>query len=166
MDDARLIVSPRERPALTVVQCAESSAPTTRREKPLAAAIAFIGTDFPETDFQPAWCVASPGARLIFRGSKLSPQQPRRFFAQSSRSAGPEPAPRAGSECAVISRTLHWAILSIRRAAGAIDYTQTTCSTGAMPTQQSSAANTMDRPCSPTWQAFTPTQLRKPGNKN
>eukprot|EP00825_Cyclidium_porcatum_P032828 TRINITY_DN34987_c0_g1_i1.p2 TRINITY_DN34987_c0_g1~~TRINITY_DN34987_c0_g1_i1.p2 ORF type:complete len:164 (+),score=3.47 TRINITY_DN34987_c0_g1_i1:94-585(+) len=45
-------------------------------------------------------------------------------------------------------------------------YTQTTCSTGAMPTPQSSSANTMDKPCSPTWQAFTPTQPHKPGNKN
>src|ERR1035437_1470059 len=36
------------------------------------------------------------------------------------------------------------------RAADAIAYTQTTCSTGAMPTPQSSAANTMDKPCSPT----------------
>src|SRR5664280_263061 len=51
-------------------------------------------------------------------------------------------------------------------AADAIAYTQTTCSTGAMPTPQSSAANTMDKPCSPTWQAFTPTQPHKPGNKN
>ncbi|MGA7795767.1 MAG: hypothetical protein WCA19_22265 [Candidatus Acidiferrales bacterium] len=50
-------------------------------------------------------------------------------------------------------------------AADAIAYTQTTCSTGAMPTPQSSAANTMDKPCSPTWQAFTPTQPHKPGNK-
>src|SRR5579863_1522811 len=52
------------------------------------------------------------------------------------------------------------------RPADAIAYTQTTCSTGAMPTPQSSAANTMDKPCSPTWQAFTPTQPHKPGNKN
>src|ERR1035441_1454451 len=51
-------------------------------------------------------------------------------------------------------------------AADAIAYTQTTCSTGATPTPQSSAANTMDKPCSPTWQAFTPTQPHKPGNKN
>src|ERR1035438_6296116 len=50
--------------------------------------------------------------------------------------------------------------------ADAIAYTQTTCLTGAMPTPQSSAANTMDKPCSPTWQAFTPTQPHKPGNKN
>src|ERR1035437_9619440 len=50
-------------------------------------------------------------------------------------------------------------------AADAIAYTQTTCSTGAMPTPHSSAANTMDKPCSPTWQAFTPTQPHKPGNK-
>jgi hypothetical protein len=35
-----------------------------------------------------------------------------------------------------------------------------------MPTPQSSAAITMDKPCSPTWQAFTPTQPHKPGNKN
>jgi hypothetical protein len=47
-----------------------------------------------------------------------------------------------------------------------IAYTRTTCSTGATPTPQSSAANTMHKPCSPTWQAFTPTQLHKPGNKN
>src|SRR3977135_2134034 len=53
-----------------------------------------------------------------------------------------------------------------RRAADAIAYTQTTCSTGATPTPQSSAANTMDKPCSPTCQAFTPTQPHKPGNKN
>jgi hypothetical protein len=53
-----------------------------------------------------------------------------------------------------------------RRAADAIAYTQTTCSTGAMPTPQSSAANTMDKTCTPTWQAFTPTQPHKPGNKN
>src|SRR5271166_3151138 len=50
-------------------------------------------------------------------------------------------------------------------AAKAIAYTQTTCSTGAMPTPQSSA-NTMDKPCSPTWQAFTPTQPHNPGNKS
>ena len=45
-------------------------------------------------------------------------------------------------------------------------YTQTTCSTGAVPTPQSSAANTRNKPCSPTWQAVTPTQPHKPGNKN
>src|SRR5688572_27463294 len=67
----------------------------------------------------------------------------------------------------------HWSqvrfsgvIASGRCAADAIAYTQTTCSTGAMPTPQSSAANTPDKPCSPTWQAFTPTQPHKPGNKN
>jgi hypothetical protein len=53
-----------------------------------------------------------------------------------------------------------------RHATDAIAYTQTTCSTGAMPTPQLSAANTMDKPCSPTWQAFTLTQPHKPGNKN
>src|ERR1019366_8170546 len=58
------------------------------------------------------------------------------------------------------------AAVQCMRAADAIAYTQTTCSTGAMPTPQSSAANTMDKPCSPTWQAFTPTQPHKPGNKN
>ena len=52
------------------------------------------------------------------------------------------------------------------RAADAITYNQTTCSTGAMPTQQSSAADTMGRACSPTWQASTPTQLHKLGNKD
>jgi hypothetical protein len=53
-----------------------------------------------------------------------------------------------------------------RRAADAIAYTQTTCSTGVMPTPQSLAPNTMDKPCSPTWQTFTPTQPDKPGKKN
>ena len=53
-----------------------------------------------------------------------------------------------------------------RPVADAITYTQTTCSTGAMPIPQSSVASTMDKPCSPTWQAFTPTQPHKPGNKN
>jgi hypothetical protein len=47
----------------------------------------------------------------------------------------------------------------------AIAYTQTTCSTEAMPTPQSSAENTMDKLCSLTWQAFTPTRPHKPGNK-
>src|SRR5690242_8510164 len=51
-------------------------------------------------------------------------------------------------------------------AANAIAYTQTTCSTGVMPTPQSSAANAMDKPYSPIWQPFTPTQPQKPGNKN
>src|SRR5258708_39486236 len=51
-------------------------------------------------------------------------------------------------------------------AADAIAYTQTTCSTGAMPIPQSSAANIMDEPCSLTWQASTHTQPHKPGNKN
>src|ERR1019366_4219159 len=68
--------------------------------------------------------------------------------------------------CIAPSRRLDRTKPSGRRAADAIAYTQTTCSTGAMPTPQSSAANTMDNPCSPTWQAFTPTQLHKPGNKN
>jgi hypothetical protein len=50
-------------------------------------------------------------------------------------------------------------------AADAIAYTQPTCSTVAMPTPQSSVANTMDKPCSSTWQTFTATQRHKPGNK-
>jgi hypothetical protein len=53
-----------------------------------------------------------------------------------------------------------------RRAADAIAYTQTTCSTAVMPTRQSLAPNAMDKPCSPTWQTFTPTQPDKPGKKN
>jgi diguanylate cyclase (GGDEF)-like protein len=47
-----------------------------------------------------------------------------------------------------------------------IEYNQTTCLTEAMPTPQSSAVDTTGNPCSPTWQAFTPTQLSRPGNKN
>src|SRR3974377_1472625 len=52
-----------------------------------------------------------------------------------------------------------------RRAPAAIAYTQTTCSTGVMPTPQSLAAKTMAKPCFLIWQAFTPTQPHKPGNK-
>ncbi len=48
----------------------------------------------------------------------------------------------------------------------AIAYTQTTCSTGAMPIPPSSAASITDEPCSHTWQAFTHTQPHKPGNKD
>src|SRR5215469_11013638 len=52
------------------------------------------------------------------------------------------------------------------RAANAIAYTQTTCSTGAMPAPRSLAARTMSKPCFRTLQALTPTQPHKPGNKN
>jgi NADPH:quinone reductase-like Zn-dependent oxidoreductase len=63
----------------------------------------------------------------------------------------------------VLLQAVRWKMLA---EADAIAYTQTTCSTGAIPTPQSSAANIMDKPCSPTWQAFIPTQPHKPGNKN
>src|ERR1700688_2006913 len=59
-----------------------------------------------------------------------------------------------------------WIAQSPLAAADAIAYTQNICSTGAMPTPQSSAANPMDSPGSPTCQAFTPTHHHKPGNKN
>src|SRR4029077_16322276 len=63
------------------------------------------------------------------------------------------------SRLVVVAARIQWCT-------GAIAYTQTTCSTGAMPLPQSSAAKIMDKPCSPTCQAFTLTQAHKPGNKN
>src|SRR5258708_2032084 len=65
----------------------------------------------------------------------------------------------------VVQRFLSLVVASATPSADAIAYTQTTCSTGAIPTPQSSAANTKDKPCSPTWQTLTPTQPHKPGNK-
>lgn len=51
-------------------------------------------------------------------------------------------------------------------AADDLAYTQTRCSTAAMPSPPSSVESTMDKPCSLTWRAFIPTQPHKPGNEN
>lgn len=75
----------------------------------------------------------------------------------------PLPAPTNQS---VTRLGVHVARTPATLAADAIAYNLATCSTGAMPTPQLSAENTMEKPCSPTWQASTPTQPRKPGNKN
>jgi hypothetical protein len=109
--------------------------------------------------------------RHIFYSGKLSmqqpepPENPESFLPKFSLSISWDSQTKSAHQSINLEQALDAAVQCIR-AADTIAYTQTTCSTGAMPTPQSSTANTMDKPCSPTWQAFTPTQPHKPGNKN
>src|SRR5260370_37450277 len=107
-----------------------------------------------------------PAARSSAASSLCSHRSTREsFLPKFSLSISWDSQTKSAHQSINLEQALDAAVQCIR-AADAIAYTQTTCSTGAMPTPQSSAENTMDKPCSPTWQAFTPTQPHKPGNNN